>query len=374
MSGLDRKDLVLRIKAAPSSGLERELLEYWQGNLSYFSDNELNNGLRQLATEVVEDLSTGPEQTIRSLKDLQKIVLNRRALHLDLTLSESALNETRTDLANFVRSITDRPFEDASSWSKEDDLFTPIISQLEKRYHFSREHAPWYVGFVNPDRTGGDVHFSSDFPGYSQVDRQSLIRVLSGSLFSGAGPLSFQTRTAAIGLAYHNGIFDSPALKRTWYYADRSPDIAALLGFVNGIASTVTGLKDPDLIDYALSNTFTFSRTSLSFSERGKAGAQDIRDGNESKTVHRFAMGLLELRKEPGLLSEVTHSGLAAICGVLFRSDCRDSQSATSIFFFSGSDQVLSEVEKRLSIPRLLKLYPSDFWIDFSSDASSTRF
>ena len=70
-------------------------------------------------------------------------------------------------------------------------------------------------------------------------------------------------------------------------------------------------------------------------------------------------------------MTELTHAGLAAICGVLVRDDCKEEQRAErSLFFFVGSEQVLSDVEKRASLPSLLRLYPSDFWIDFSGKSN----
>jgi hypothetical protein len=54
--------------------------------------------------------------------------------------------------------------------------------------------------------------------------------------------------------------------------------------------------------------------------------------------------------------------------------DCKEQQqSDNSLFFFVGSEQVLSDVEKRLSVPKFMKLYPSDFWIDFPDDSSGAR-
>jgi Zn-dependent M16 (insulinase) family peptidase len=372
--GMPKKKFTAKLEALKVDGLERELVEYWKSSFADFSEMELTDGLRQLAMEVVEDLRIGPTKTIEDIKDLQRIVLNRRGLRLDLTSSKVALSEIDKDLKNFVSAIPDHAFEEAPELNNQENSSGPIIARLEKRYHLDQEHAPWYIGFVNPSHTGGDVHFSADLPGYSQVDRVSVIRVLASSLFSGAGPQSFQTRTAARGLAYRNGIFDYPALKRVWYYADRSPDVASLISFVNEIASTVSDLKDPDLIDYALGNTFTFSRTMFNFSERGKAVAQDIRDGNEPERIRHFSEEVLKLRKEPDLLLNLTSGGLTAICGVLVREDCREQQqSQDSLFFFGGSEQVLSDIEKRLPIPKLLRLYPYDFWIDFPGNADDIR-
>jgi hypothetical protein len=365
---MSRKDLDQKFDGLRVNDLEREVVEYWRDNFFSFPEAELADGLRQLTAELVGDLRTGPEQAIEDLRTLQKIVLTRHALRIDLTLSQPVLAEIQNDLANFVKSIPVRSVERESELHSEDHLLVPVMARLEKRYHLSQEHSPLYVGFVNPNRTGGDVQFSADFPGYEQLDQRSLVRVLASSLFSGAGPQSFQARTWARGLAYHNGIFNDPGGKRIWYYADRSPDIASLITFVNEMASTALGSSDLSVVDYALSNTFTFSMARSTFSQRGKAAAQDIRDGKEPEKIHRFSEELLKLRKEPDLPPKLTNTGFAAICGVLLREDCnKQHQSERSLFFFVGSEQVLSDIEKRLDIPKLLKLYPSDFWLDFTS-------
>ncbi len=365
-SGLSSNDIARKLEALSASGLQKEVLEYWRSNLAAFPETELVSGLTRLYSEVVEDLKTGPVKTIEDLKELQKIILDRHALRIDLTLSEIALRDIRKNLTSFVDSIPERPFESEPEMHSGVGHLGPLAAKLEKRYQSPQNHPPSYVGFVNSNRTGGDVIFYADFPGYSQLDRKTLIRILASDLFSGVGPHSFQMRTLARGLTYHNSIFSSPAVKRLWYYADRSPDIPSLINFVNEMASAVSELKDPNLVDYALSNVFTFSRSNSSFSDRGKAAAQDIRDGNEPEKVRRFSEAILSLRQDPNLLSELTSAGLAAICGVLVRDDCKEQQrSDNSLFFFVGSEQILSDVEKRLSIPNFRKLYPSDFWVDF---------
>ena len=353
-----------------ADGLQRELVDYWIGNLSAFPETELAAGLGQLAAEVVEDLRTGPLKTIEDLRELQKIVLNRNALRIDLTLSQPLLGEIRESLAGFVTSIPGRPFEEEGNRHDSESQSGLVMAKLQKRYQSSQEHAPWYVGFVNSNRTGGDVLFYADFPSYSQIDRKSLIRVLASYLLSGVGPESFQIKTLARGLTYHNSIYSSPAVKRIWYYADRSPDVPSLISFVNEMAPTVSELRDPGFVDYSFSNAFASFRAMSSFSERGKAAAQDIRDGLEPAKVRRFSEAILSLRRDPNLLSELTQAGLKAICGVLLRDDCKEQQqSENSLFFFVGSEEVLADVEKRLAIPKLLKLYPSDFWINFSGDS-----
>jgi hypothetical protein len=367
-SGMSGQQLSQTLDGLNVQGLEKELVEYWKGNLGSFPEAEVGDGLGQLTAEVMEDLRTGPAKAIKDIRDLQKIVLNRRALHIDLTLNQSALEGVQQNLARLVKSIPALPF------NKKAGLFDGVSSpaqRLEKRYRSSVAHWPLHVGFVNPYLTGGNLIFSADFPDYSKVDRQSLIQVLASSLFAGVGPQSFQIKAFARGLAYRNSLSSYPAVKRIWYYADRSPDLASLLTFLNETAAMTSDLRDPSLVDYAYSYTFTFSRSGATFSERGKAAAQDIRDGNEPEKVRRFSEAVLKLRKDPDLLPELTHQGLAAICGVLARDDCKQRQySDKSLFFFVGSEQVLSDVEKRVAMPKLFRLYPSDFWLDFSGGSN----
>jgi hypothetical protein len=359
-----RQDVAKKLVALNVTGVEKELVTYWNENLLAFPETELIAGLRRLAAEVEEDLRVGPVKTIAEMRKLQNIILSRGALHVDLTLSQPILDKIRPGLTAFLRSIPNN-VPDPQSAEGLDNTVHPLTASLEQRYGLPQQYSARYVGFVNPSR-GGDVIFSADFPNYTQLDQKVLRREIASTLLSGAGPQSFQIKTLARGLAYHNIVWSFPAFRRIWYYADRIPDVPSLLTFVNETASTVSDLRDQTLVDYALSNVFSYSRSGFSPSDRGRAIAQDIRDGNDPETIRRYSEAILTLRKDPDLLSELTHDGLSAICPVLLRDDCKqEQQEHGSLFFFQGSEQVLSDIEKRLPIPKLLKLYPSDFWINY---------
>jgi hypothetical protein len=166
-------------------------------------------------------------------------------------------------------------------------------------------------------------------------------------------------------LAYDSLITSDPSLKLLWYYGDRSSDIASLAELVNSVAEKIPGLHDEFLIDYALQQTFSVPRSMSTFSDRGKSLAQDIRDGNGPETVRRFSEAILKMRHDPDLLSELTSVGVDSISPLLIKPEFTASQrKARSLFFFVGPDRILSDTEKRLRIPKLLRLYTSDFWID----------
>jgi hypothetical protein len=126
----------------------------------------------------------------------------------------------------------------------------------------------------------------------------------------------------------------------------------------------MTNLHDPNIIDQALSKTFTFSRASGTFTDRGKAMAQDLRDGDDPAKIRRFSESILQLSKDPTLPHELAANALSTICGVMIRDDCKAEQKAgNSLFFFMGSEKVLSNAEQAVPLPDLLHVWPSDYWI-----------
>ena len=91
---------------------------------------------------------------------------------------------------------------------------------------------------------------------------------------------------------------------------------------------------------------------------------------NDPDTVRRFSRGTLKLRDDPRLLSELTDGSLESISPVLVKEEFKSQQrKARSLFFFVGPERILSDTEKRLPVPRLLRLYASDFWMDFPGDS-----
>ena len=166
-------------------------------------------------------------------------------------------------------------------------------------------------------------------------------------------------------MAYTNSVGSDPRLKLLYYYADHVPDIAALVELANSVAAGIPRLEDASLIDYTLQKAFPFQRSMSSFTDRGKSIAQDLGDGNDPETVRRFSQEVLKLRSDPALQSEILQSGLSSIAPVLLNPEFREVQRAErSSFLFAGPERLLEDAEKRLAIPKFLRLYPSDSWVE----------
>jgi Zn-dependent M16 (insulinase) family peptidase len=364
LAAQSKADVSKRLRSIDAAGLEGELVEYWLRNLSSFPDSDVTEGFWQLTSEVVEDLRTGPEKTIDELKALQGLILNRRALQIDLTLSPSDLKRLQPDLIDFLKSIPAGLAQDEDNPKDVETAARPRLRGPSLSKILGETGFPAYVGFVNADSISGDAVFLADFPGYTQSDEQSLRQVLSSNLLSGAGPSSLYMRTWESGLAYSNGVAGDPDTRILSYYADRSPDLSTLIQFVLSASKGIKQLPDEGLLDYVFSETFAFSRAVFSPSQRGRLLALDFRDGIRPEIIRHFSEAVIRLRETPLLLQEIKQNGFDSICGVLLEESCVSQQQRNhSIFFFIGSEGILNDAEKRLSISRMVRLYPRDYWM-----------
>lgn len=167
-SGLSKQALSQKLAAVNAKGLQGELIDYLRRNLDSFPGAELHHGLVQLTTEVQADLRKGPVKTIEELKALQKIIFDRGALHLNVTVDRSTLDRLQSDLKSFLNSISRQQKHDARDLA--DEAQYPIIAKLERRYGLASHDFPWYVQLANPNGITGNVTFYSDFYGYSHVE------------------------------------------------------------------------------------------------------------------------------------------------------------------------------------------------------------
>jgi hypothetical protein len=104
-AGVSAKNIPERINKFDAKGLELELLQYWENNIPNFSQDELIAGFRRLTAEVQQDLTIGPERATEDIKELLAIVVDRGALHVDLTLDPDDLDRLRPMLREFLVSI-----------------------------------------------------------------------------------------------------------------------------------------------------------------------------------------------------------------------------------------------------------------------------
>jgi hypothetical protein len=243
---------------------------------------------------------------------------------------------------------------------------TPVVwPRLRSRHPELVIGYPAYVGYVHEGSLTGNVVVTAKGPTYRDLDQSSVIAVLAGQSLAGTGPHTWYKTTWEAGLAYGNGLDVRLREGTILYYADRCPSVRATLAFVRSMAQKVSPLTQPSSIDYALAQTFAFSRTALSPSARAEAMAIDLREGLTPEWMQRFSHTLQRLRTDPQLLQHLRETLPRVVGTVTLGPEHQALQSsAQAIFFVIAPESQLAELEVDIPGKRLPRLWPSDFWLE----------
>src|SRR6185437_14855386 len=142
MPGSSSRDIAEKLNTIKATGLEGELVEYWKRSIPAFPENQLLPGLRKLAVEVQQDLTTGPESTISDLREMQRVIINREALRVDLSLDRIQLQQIEPALAVFLESIPNSSHGEPGKSALVTQT-NPFIVNLKQRYNLAQTEFPW---------------------------------------------------------------------------------------------------------------------------------------------------------------------------------------------------------------------------------------
>jgi hypothetical protein len=173
-------------------------------------------------------------------------------------------------------------------------------------------------------------------------------------------------RTWAAGLAYSNGLRNSPASGLLSYYAERVPALPQTMGFV--IGELRASPRDPSLTEYALAMAFRGIRSAHGYEQRGEAMAADLADGRDPDTVAGFLRALLALRDRPGL-ARALYDRMERVYGSVLPGYGPPSGAVDGgVFLVIGPESQLAQWEEYLRTAegpaaRLHRLHGRDFWL-----------
>ncbi|MGH8069838.1 MAG: hypothetical protein ACRERE_32275 [Candidatus Entotheonellia bacterium] len=342
------------------TGLRGQLVDYWRAQLQAWPPSLVWEGLQRLSAEALIDLQVGQAQAILEMRELQALILSRSRMRLWLVGDRRLLQQARPQVEALVRSFPRR------------DLGTPRVDgtpivwpRLRSRHPELAIGYPAYLGYVHEGSVTGNVVVTAKGPTYRDLDEPSVVDVLAGKLLAGTGPHTWYKKTWEAGLAYGNGLDVRPREGTILYYADRCPSVRATLAFVRTMAQEVSGLTQASSIDYALAQTFAFSRTPLSASARAEALGIDLREGLTPERMQHFSQTLLRLRKDPRLLRRLHEALPRVVAAVTLRDgDPHTKAAAESIFFVIAPERQLAELEGDIPGKRLPRVWPSDFWLE----------
>lgn len=326
--------------------------------LADIPDASLAGDWNALCYEMRDDLLLPPQTALARLQAVRETVLNAHKARMFMIGSRVEQQRVMTQsLPALLAGLSTRPAATVRYAT------TPLVTE---RLRMRDSHAaPLFVGLVNPNTQSGVFVNRGPLVTYANTDRESLLRYLAGGLYSGGGADSIFMKTWAAGLAYSNGLGESPAAGVVDYYAERCPELPQTLRFV--VDAIKTSAHDPKLVDYAIANACDISRAAESYEARGEAMAANLADGESPQVVSRFQKALLSLRRMPGL-AQALYKRMPEVYGeVLPGLDEKASAVRGATYFVIGPEKQMDLYEgylKQTEGPdaKLYRLYPRDFW------------
>jgi hypothetical protein len=173
-------------------------------------------------------------------------------------------------------------------------------------------------------------------------------------------------KTVSAGMAYSNGIGMRLAQGRIFYYAERTPELPLTMKFV--IDEIQKADYDPSLVEYAVAQSFSGTRSAASYEGRGEAMAANLADGLTPEIVTRFHREILNLRSTPDLAAELFRRMPNIYAKVLPGLGPAKSSVGDGIYFAIGPEKQFTAWEEYLKSVegpgvKFYRLYPRDFWM-----------
>jgi len=356
-----RAELKSRLAELQSGGdkLIAEAAKELDLTLADIPDSSLAIDWPHLCREMATDLNTGPTKFLTALNSMRTQLLRTG----NARMFQIASATTQQSLAPAVQSLI-QGLDKAPAIKAVYDT-TPLV-QKRLRERDPEAGTPVFVGLLNPNSQGGVFLHSAAGTAYEDVSREKLFDFLAAYLYGGGGGHSLFMKTVGAGMAYSNGIGMRLATGRSYYYAERTPELPLTMKFV--IDEIRKADYDGSLVEYAIAQAFTGTRSASSYEARGEAMAANLADGVTPEIVSRFHREILELRKTPDLGGVLFKRMQDVYAQVLPGLKSGKSAAPDAVYFVIGPEKQFVAWEEYLKSSegegvRFYRLYPRDFWM-----------
>ena len=228
------------------------------------------------------------------------------------------------------------------------------------------------MGLFDANMTGGVMETMLPFAAYGDVNRDSLLDVLGVQMFAGHGAHTLYTKTTGVGLAYSNGIRGTTYDGWWGYYAERMPEIPQTLHFAIDVVKKQ--VREPNLTEYAIAQTFQESDASAAYEDRAAAIADELADGVTPEKVKQFRQALLNLRHDPKLSDEIFGHVDGVYGRVLPGYGPHAKDTPDAIYFIIGNEKQFRAMDADVysrEDEHVFRLYPRDFWLTPEADGAA---
>jgi Zn-dependent M16 (insulinase) family peptidase len=321
-------------------------------------DTSLITDWRTLCFTIRHDLAQTPGKTLANLNALRQSLLKLDNTRIFMIGSAPAEQKLDVKLGQMLAGFDKRP-----AVLQNYPLNKVIDERVEGRMHTTQ--APVFVGLINPDSPTGVFINSAPLVSFRDTDRRHLIEYLAAALYGGAGKQSVYTKSTGAGLSYSTGVGQNLFSGRFSYYAERTPELPQTLKFV--IHEVKNAPVDSNVMEYLIASAF-YTNAGSAYENRGETMANFLADGQTPDLVRNFRLGILKLRHEPGLLTQVYGDKQMAYEKILPGYGIPSKEVKGGCYFVIGPEKQMQLYEAYLKSvegkdTQLYRLYPRDYWM-----------
>jgi Zn-dependent M16 (insulinase) family peptidase len=350
---------VTAIKISPAAdALLKDAADDLTQMLTGVPDTSLTTDWKMLCLTMRHDLAQTPAKTLADLDQLRKSLLktdNARVFMIGSAATEAKISAQLTQLLN--------GFDQQPASHQNYATHRLIDDRVKARMHTTEN--PVFIGLINPDSPTGVFINSAPLVSIRDTDKQHLLEYLAAALYGGAGKQSVYTKSTGAGLSYSTGVGENPYSGRFSYYAERTPELPQTLKFV--IHEVKNAPVDSNVSDYVIASAFR-SNAGSAYESRGEAMAGWLTDGQTPDLVRNFRSGILKLRKDKQLVSEIYGYKQMAYEKILPGYGIPSKDVKGGVFFVIGPEKQMQLYEGYLKSvdgkeAQLYRLYPRDYWM-----------
>ncbi|MEW5795717.1 MAG: hypothetical protein AB1772_05080, partial [Candidatus Zixiibacteriota bacterium] len=343
----------------PAKATAGALIQSLPVMLGDIPDVSLSADWTYLCNQARSDLLASPSVVLTRLKEV--LALLRRTDNARLFMVSNT--QDRTAAMPGIEGLTNKLARERST-RQSYSATRRVLARLNERDNNAGSPII-YAGLVHQGTQNGVLIFSARIADEFDTTTGAVINCLSGKLYGGRGPHGLFTRTWAAGLAYSNGYTFSQQTGRVNYYAERCPDVAETMRFV--VNELKNAKPDSSLVDYAIAQIFRSSRSQGRYEQRAEAMAADLADGFTPEVVRRYSEKVLQMRRNPDLLSKLEGQMRDAYGPVLVGYGPPPEKTTDSYFFLIGPEPQFQSLEEYIASEegphKIHRLYPRDFWL-----------
>lgn len=347
--------------ALAGTPLVDELIKDLETRRIEVAPNRWNQAAAELTELYLSELNYGVERTLSEIGALRSRFLAKAGARGYLASDVQGQDQSVAKLQQILEALPTVPSANIPKWVESSN--DVVAENLLARGVSLPSVAPYYVGLVHELSRNGNLIIASkrDIDLVSATD-EDLMTVLGVKYLGGSGGHGFFMQTWEQGLAYSNGASASLLTGNIHYYAERAPSIRDTMAFVKKIADGIDTVEIDNPRGYVLSNTFV-SRLKESPASRVYSQATDIWSGFGPEVQRRIYTRVMDLSRQPDFLKRIREGGRRGYSTIFANwGDPSMKVKMNSHFFFVAPEAQLVDMEKELGGPKLIRLYPSDFW------------